>query len=105
MTRTRILKEFSSTDDAKKVEETIKSGYTETAIENLTNWAAAEEDLAESYGQMANSSKNQAHRDAYIRLQEESKRNMVEISGLVDYLEGLDRARAKRIALLKSLQT
>ena len=103
MTRTRILKEFSSTEDAKKVEETIKTGYSETAIENLVSWAAAEEDLAESYGQMAKESKKQATRDAFIRLQEESKRNMVEIAGLVEYLEGLDRARAKRIELLKGL--
>jgi len=103
MTHTRLLKEFNSTEDAKKVEETVKTGYTETAIENLVHWAAVEEDLAESYGLMAEASKNQTKRDAFIRLQEESKRNMVEISGLVDYLEGLDKARAKRIELLKSL--
>jgi len=103
MTRTRILKEFGSTEDAKKVEETIKTGYSETAIENLVNWAAAEEDLAESYGQMAQASKKQDTRDAFIRLQEESKRNVVEITGLVEYLEGLDKARIKRIDLLKSL--
>lgn len=103
MTRTRLLKEFNSTEDAKKVEETVKTGYSETAIENLVHWAAVEEDLAESYGLMAEGAKNQARRDAFIRLQEESKRNMVEISGLVEYLEGLDRARAKRIELLKGL--
>ena len=105
MTRTRLLKEFSSIEDAKKVEETVKTGYSETAIENLVHWAAVEEDLAESYGLMAEASKNQASRDAFIRLQEESKRNMVEISGLVDYLEGLDKARARRIALLKGLSS
>ena len=103
MTHTRVLKEFSSTEDARKVEETVKTGYSETAIENLVQWAGVEEDLAESYGQMADTSKNQTSRDAFIRLQEESKRNVVEISGLVDYLEGLARARAKRIALLRSL--
>lgn len=103
MTHTRVLKEFSSTEDATKVEETVKTGYSETAIENLVQWAGVEEDLAESYGQMADASTNQTSRDAFIRLQEESKRNVVEISGLVDYLEGLDKARAKRIGLLKSL--
>ena len=103
MTRARLLKEINSIEDAKKVEETVKTGYTETAIENLEYWAAAEEDLAESYEQMAKDSKNQARRDAYIRLQEDSKRNTVEISGLVDYLKGLDDARAKRIELLKGL--
>jgi len=104
MTRARLLKEFSSLEDAKKVEETVKTGYTEAAIENLVYWAAAEEDLAESYGQMAQDSKDQARRDAFIRLQEDSKRNMVEIHGLVEYLKGLDDARAKRIDLLKGLR-
>ena len=105
MTRTRLLKEFNSTEDARKVEETVKTGYSETAIENLVHWAAVEEDLAESYAKMAEVATNQARRDAFIRLQEESKRDMVEISGLVEYLEGLDRARATRIELLKSLPT
>ena len=105
MTRTRLLKEINSLEEAKKVEETVKTGYTETAIENLVYWAAAEEDLAESYGEMAQDSKNQAKRDAFIRLQEDSKRNMVEISGLVDYLKGLDDARVRRIELLKGLHS
>ena len=105
MTRARLLKEINSIEDAQKVEETVKTGYTETAIENLEYWAAAEEDLAESYGQMAEDSKNQANRDVYIRLQEDSKRNMVEISGLVEYLKGLDDARRKRIELLKGLRS
>jgi cbb3-type cytochrome oxidase cytochrome c subunit len=52
---------------------------------------------------MAQASKKQDTRDAFIRLQEESKRNVVEITGLVEYLEGLDKARIKRIDLLKSL--
>ena len=105
MTHTRLLKDINSVEDAKKVEETVKTGYTETAIENLVYWAAAEEDLAESYGLMAQDSKNQARRDTFIRLQEDSKRNMVEISGLVEYLKGLDGARAKRIELLKGLHS
>ncbi len=81
----------------------MKTGYAETSIESLVQWAAVEEDLAETYGRMAESSKVQRQRDAFIRLQEESKRNMVEINGLVEYLEGLDRARVKRIDLLKGL--
>ena len=49
MKRARVLKEFDSIDDAKKVEETVKTGYAETSIESLLHWAAVEEDLAESY--------------------------------------------------------
>ena len=102
-TRNRLIKEFDSTEDAKKVEETVKTGYSETSIENLVHWAAVEEDLAESYGKMADASRAPARRNAFRQLQEESKRNMVELNGLVDYLEGLDRARVKRIELLGQL--
>jgi hypothetical protein len=105
MTSARVLKEFSSTEDAKKVEATVKTGYSESAIENLVQWAAVEEDLAESYGRMAEASKTPERISAFSKLQEESKRNMVEILGLVEYLEGLDRARVKRIELLGRLSS
>ena len=103
MARTRILTDLSTAEDAKKVEETVKTGYAETSIENLTQWAGVEEDLAESYGRLADESKTAERKDAFTRLEQESKRNVVELSGLVDYLEGLDKARLKRIDLLSNL--
>jgi len=103
MTKQRIISEVNSAGDAKKVEETVKTGYAETSIENLVRWAAVEEDLAESYGRLAGGSKTQERRDAFRSLQKESERNMVELSGLVEYLEGLDKARVKRIELLDGL--
>lgn len=104
MARNRVLKEFDTTGDAVKVEETVKTGYSETAIENLVQWAAVEEDLAASYEKMAEESETKAKKEVFRALHDESKRNMVEISGLVEYLEGLDRARVKRVELLKGLK-
>jgi cbb3-type cytochrome oxidase cytochrome c subunit len=104
MTKDRIIKEFDTIDDAKKVEETVKTGYAETSIESLGQWAAVEEDLAESYEKLAGSTKDQAKHDAFLKLGEESRRNVMEINGLVSYLEGLDRARARRIDQLTSLK-
>jgi len=104
LTRARVIKDFDSTDDAKKVEETVKTGYAETSIESLVHWAAVEEDLAETYGRLAEESKEPKRHDAFLQLREESKRNTTELLGLVDYLEGLDKARAKRIELLKGLK-
>jgi rubrerythrin len=104
MAKQRIISEVATPEDAKKVEETVKTGYTETSIENLVNWAAVEEDLEESYGQLAERAESPERKEVFKRLQAESKRNMVELSGLVEYLEGLDRARVKRIELLSGLQ-
>jgi hypothetical protein len=105
MARQRIISEVTSAEDAKKVEESVKTGYAETSIENLVNWAAVEEDLEESYGRLAEMATTPAKKSAFRQLQEESKRNMVELSGLVEYLEGLDRARVKRIELLAGLSS
>lgn len=104
MKRARVIKEFSTVEDAKKVEESVKTGYAEASIESLISWAAVEDDLAETYGELARSSGDPAAHDAFLTLQLESKRNTVEITGLVEYLEGLDRARAKRIELLSALK-
>ncbi len=104
MTKDRVIKEFDTVEDAKKVEETVKTGYAETSIESLEQWAAVEDDLAESYERLAASAKDPAKHDAFLKLSEESKRNVVEINGLVTYLEGLDRARAKRIDELTALK-
>ncbi len=103
MAKARIISEVATPEDAKKIEETVKTGYAETSIENLVNWAAVEEDLEESYGQLADRAESPGRKEAFRRLQAESKRNMVELSGLVEYLEGLDRARVKRIELLGEL--
>ncbi len=103
MAKQRIISEVASAGDAKKVEETVKTGYAETSIENLVNWAAVEEDLEESYGKLAETSESSERKEAFRRLQAESKRNMVELNGLVEYLEGLDKARVKRIELLNGL--
>jgi len=104
LTRARIIKEFDSTEDAKKVEETIKTGYAETSIESLVQWAAVEEDLAETYARLADESREPKRHDAFLLLGEESKRNTTELLGLVEYLEGLDKARVRRIELLKGLK-
>ena len=103
MTRQRIISDVNSSEDAKKVEETVKTGYAETSIENLVHWAAVEEDLAESYGQLADQAKNPERQEVFRALQKESERNMVELSGLVEYLEGLDKARVRRIERLSQL--
>ena len=103
MTKQRIISEVNSAQDAKKVEETVKTGYAETSIENLVHWAAVQEDLPETYGHLAEPTESPERQEAFRLLQKESERNMVELSGLVEHLEGLDKARIKRIELLSGL--
>ena len=101
--RNSLIVVLKSTEYATKVEETVKTGYVETPIVHLAHWAAVEEDLAESYGRLAEESKEAAAKSAYQKLQRESKTNIAELSKLLKSLEGLDRARVKRIELLSAL--
>ncbi len=100
----RVIVELTSTGDARKVEESVKTGYAETSIENLVQWLAVEEDLAESYARLAAGSKEAAARRAYQKLQEESRSNAAELAKMLKSLEALDRARIRRIELLSDLQ-
>lgn len=101
--KNRVLTDFESTADARKVEETVKTGYIDTAIENLVQWSAVEDDLAETYGRLAGTSKDQAARAAFKQLHDESLSNKVELSKILKALEELDRARVSRIEKLSGL--
>lgn len=101
--RNRVLVELKSIEDAKKVEETVKTGYAETSIENLVHWVAVEEDLADSYGRLAEGFKDAVTKSAFKTLQEESRSNVAELTRLLETLEGLGSARVKRIELLSEL--
>lgn len=103
MTRERIIADVNSVVDAKKVEETIKTGYAETTIENLLNWMAVEEDLASSYEKLAAKPENEPRRSAFQQLAQESRKNIAALAELQKTFEGLDRARVQRINLLGTL--
>jgi hypothetical protein len=103
LARNRVIVDFDSTADARKVEETVKTGYVEVSIESLEQWMAVEDDLAESYGKMAEASKDPARKKGFHELEAESKKNVTELSGILKSMEELDRARVRRIELLKGL--
>jgi hypothetical protein len=103
MARNRVIVEFDTANDAKKVEETVKTGYAEPSIESLFQWIAVEEDLEETYGRLSESSSVQKERSAFRELREESKTNVAELSRLLKSFEALDNARVRRIEVLAGL--
>jgi hypothetical protein len=100
---TRVIVEFNSEEDAKKVEETVKTGYSEASIDILTQWEAVEEDLADTYGRLAEEFKDPSAKNAFRQLQAESKNNIARLGKLREALEDLDSARVRRIKLLTGL--
>ena len=103
MKRERIISEVQNVEDAKKLEETVKTGYAEVSIETLTNWIGVEEDLANSYDQLAAGEKNAARKSVYRQLAQDSRSNVENLSDLRRSLEGLDKARVGRIEQLTGL--
>ena len=99
----RLIAEVESPEAAKKVEETVKTGYLEATIDTLINWRGVEEDLADSYAGLSNKSEAPTVRAAYKKLSDESKRNAEQLESVQKTLEGLDRARVQRLKLLASL--
>lgn len=101
--RGRVIVEFETPADARKVEETVKTGYAETSIENLVQWIAVEGDLSDTYGRLEAKSNEPASREIFRELREGSERTISDLSKLLRSLEELDAARVKRIESLKSL--
>ena len=101
--KNRVLTEFESTEDAKKVEETVKTGYIDIAVENLEQWRAVEDDLSDTYGRLATAAKDKAVKAAFMQLHDESEANKAELSGLLQAVEALDKARVSRIDRLAAL--
>lgn len=103
MSKHRVLVDFQTAADAKKVEETVKTGYAEVTLENFAHWIAAEEDLASSYELLATQPEYASSKGTLEELAKESKETVALLSALRKSVEGLDSARVKRIARLEKL--
>ncbi len=104
MKRERIIAEVESVEEAKKVEETVKTGYAEPSIETLVSWMGVEEDLANSYDRLAANQGTAPAKGVFQKLSQESRGNIGRLSELRKSFEELDRARIERIRLLESLK-
>ena len=100
MAKDRVIVNLKTAEDAKKVEETVKTGYAETTVENVLQWMSVEEDLADSYLRLSNESRDTRARETYSQLHQDSRTTLEELASLLKPLEELDRKRIKRIELL-----
>lgn len=103
MERTRIIADIKTMEQAERVEESIKSGYVETIIENLVNWIAVEEDLSESYEKFANSLPTSEERETANKISVLSSSDTDVLKKRLEEFEGLESEHRKRIQLVKKL--
>jgi hypothetical protein len=93
----RMIVDIESMEQARRVEETVKSGYSEVIIEALVQWVAVEEDLVSSYDRLAKSLPESAQRKLAENLLKESRKNITVLSELVSKFEAMDKGRQRRI--------
>jgi len=103
MKRGRIIADIENMEQARRVEETVKSGYSEVIIESLVQWLAVEEDLVSSYEKLAKELPDEAGREAASELRKLSKKEIAALTGFLAEFEEIDRERKKRIQTVASL--
>lgn len=103
MKQGRMIVDIETMEQARRVEETVKSGYSEVIIESLVNWLAVEEDLASSYDKLAKILPDEAGREAAAKLCELSKKEMTVLTDFLAKFEEIDAKRKKRIQTVAGL--
>jgi hypothetical protein len=99
----RVIADVGTSEEAKRVEETVKTGFSEVLVETVAHWIAVEEDLAESYEQLATRSEDPLKKEAYSTLGRQSTVAIEELKQILEKLEELDSERAGRVARLGAL--
>lgn len=103
MSRERVIVDIEDMEQAAKVEETVKSGYCDTIEDNLAHWIAAEEDIVDSYSQLA----EKARPDSAKGLRElivDSRNTVSELRSFLQSFESMSRRRASRIDKIRDLE-
>jgi hypothetical protein len=103
MSRERVIVEIETLGQALRVEQTIKTGYCDTISENLLQWIAVEEDLANSYRKISEKPPNQNLKKAVNELEAESRKNITLLHSMLESVEEFGEARNRREKLIEHL--
>ena len=101
--RPRILVDIKTMDDARRVEEIIKIGYIQVALENISNWIRVEEDLSESYEKFSRLLSRPEERETANALHMLSSSDAEILRKKLMEFEGLNEESRKRINIVKKL--
>jgi len=103
LTRERVIVEIESLGQALKVEQTIRTGYCDPISENILQWIAVEEDLANSYRKIAGKSDNLELKKVLSELEQESMETESKLQTLLKNMEELRQARLNREKRVETL--
>jgi rubrerythrin len=103
--RSRIINEIRSLDQALKVEKDVASAYAETIKENISYWLAVEQDIIDSYTMMVNESQDTEIREALSRIVEDSKSHVEVLESMIQSFSKMLRDEERHTNILAKFQT
>jgi hypothetical protein len=98
-----VIVEIESLGQALKVEQTIRTGYCDPIAENILQWIAVEEDLANSYRKIAGKSDDLELKNALGELEQGSRETETILHTMLKNVEELRETRLKREKRVESL--
>ena len=104
MGRQRILVDIENVGQARKIEETVESGYLEATIEHLLQWIAVEEDLISSYDNLSGKGGEGRRREIFSSFSRNSRENLKYLNDFLRLCEQMQKERRERLILLGGLE-
>lgn len=104
MSRQRILVDIETVEQARKIEETVKSGYLDATIEHLVQWIAVEEDLISSYNQLVEKGTHAGNSNMFAAFSAKSAENLTRLNTFLDQCEAMAAERKGRVQQLSRLE-
>ncbi len=103
--RQRILVDIETVEQARKIEETVKSGYLDATIEHLLQWIAVEEDLISSYRQLEGEAAAGGQKEMFASFAATSESNLKKLNAFLAECETMAAERDQRLGKLTSLES
>lgn len=105
MSRQRILVDIESVEQARKIEETVSSGYLDATIEHLLQWIAVEEDLISSYNQLSSGGSASAPAEVFRKFASSSEGNLERLNAFLAECDAMKKEREERLSVLNRLES
>ena len=103
MSRPRIIKKIENFEDAVKVETSVESGYHGVIDEHISYWIAVEEDVADSYSRIAESTDNPKVKTVLEKIVSDSRRHAQMLKTVLGTFESIIKDEEEHARLLGEL--
>jgi len=103
MSRPRVIKKIENFEDAVKVEKSVERGYHGVIDEHITYWIAVEEDVADSYSQIAERTENAKIKTVLGKIVSDSRKHAKMLRVVLDTFKKIMKDEEEHARLLGEL--